>query len=171
MHNYSSMSSIVTALSSSVICRLYLTWAHAKRSTHLEALVKLNDPTGNFHAFRQIQRPQDGPCIPFIGPYLTDIVHINDQHRDSSVTTTTGDEQLFNFVKRRKWTDVLDTIFSHRGKAYSFVEDASIMHQIETNLVLASGIDQTTFWAKSEEVQRTERASADLRKGLEAAGF
>lgn len=172
MHNYSSMSAIVTALSSSVISRLYLTWAHAKRSTHLEALVKLNDPAGNFHAFRQIQRPRDGPCVPFIGPYLTDIVHINDQHRDVTVTTADGSsERLFNFVKRRKWADVLDTIFRHQDESYAFEEDASVMHQIETSLVLASAVDQPAFWAKSEEVQRTERASADLRKGLEAAGF
>lgn len=172
MHDYASMSAIVTGLSSSVVARLYLTRAHAKRSAHLETLVKLNDPAGNFHAFRQIQRSQTGPCVPFVGPYLTDVVHINDQHRDSTVAAADGAPvRLFNFVKRRKWTDVLETILRHQARPYALEEDTSVMHQIETNLVLASAIDQAAFWAKSEDVQRAERASADLRKGLEAAGF
>ena len=78
---------------------------------------------------------------------------------------------MFNFVRRRKWTDALDSICRHQGKQYPFSQDASAMHQIETQLTLASGIEQSTFWSKSEEVQQEERTSADLRRGLEAAGF
>lgn len=171
MRNYSCMSAVVTALSSSVISRLHLTWAHVGKATHLGPMVQLNDPSGNFAAFRQLQRPRNEPCVPFIGPYLTDIIHTNDQHHDTAVVTSRGSERMFNFVKRRKWTDVLDTICCHQGREYSFSPDASVMSEIETHLTLVSGIEQSTFWTKSEEVQQAERASSDLRRGLEAAGF
>ncbi|KIP11737.1 hypothetical protein PHLGIDRAFT_99181 [Phlebiopsis gigantea 11061_1 CR5-6] len=173
LHNYSSMSAIVTALSSSDISRLHLTWAHVNKKAHLEPLVQLNDPSGNFSAFRSVQRTCDLPSVPFIGPYLTDIIHIKDQyiHRDNPVTTARGPALLFNFVKRRKWTDVLDTIFRHQSKQYTFSPTPAVMSQIETQLNVAAGVEQAAFWARSADVQREERASADLRRGLEAAGF
>lgn len=45
------------------------------------------------------------------------------------------------------------------------------MNQIETQLTFASAVEQSTVWSKSEEVQQAERATSDLRRGLEAAGF
>lgn len=171
MHNYSSMSAIVTALSSVVISGLHLTWAHVNRTAHFASMSQLNEPSGNFSAFRKLQRSCDAPCVPFIGLYLTDILHIQDQYRDNTITTARGTEPMFNFVKRRKWTDVFDLVFRPQGKHYPFSHDVSAMSQIETQLTLASGIEQATFWSKSEEVQQSERASADLRRGLEAAGF
>lgn len=171
MRNYSSMSAIVTALSSSVISRLHLSWAHVGRGAHLEAMVQLNDPAGNFSAFRSAQRSVDGPCVPFVGPYLTDIMHINDQHIDTAVLTGKGSRAMFNIVKRRKWTDVLDAALCHQGKVYPFPQDPAISGQIESSLTVCSAIEQATFWARSEEVQQAERASADVRRGLEAAGF
>ena len=111
MRNFTSTSAIVTALSSTVIQRLHLTWAYAKKTSHLDLLTQLNDPAGSFTAYRQAQQATDTPCVPFIGMYLTDILHINDHYHDSSVKTGTSidtAERLFNFVKRRKWADVLD---------------------------------------------------------------
>lgn len=173
LRNYSSMSAIVTALSSSDISRLHLTWAHVNKKAHLEPLARLNDPSGNFSAFRSVQRTGDLPSIPFIGPYLTDIIHINDQyiHRDNTISTARGPALLFNFVKRRKWTDVLDAIFRHQSEQYTFLPTVVVMSQIETQLNMAAGVEQAAFWAKSADVQREERTSADLRRGLEAAGF
>jgi son of sevenless len=171
MHDYSSMSAIVTALSSNVISKLYLTWGHAKRDIHLEAMVKLNEPAGNFRAFRQAQKPSDGPCVPFLGPYLSDIIHVHDHYHDTTAHTSKGSKPLLNFIKRRKWTVILDAMFCHQGKSYTHPEDPAVVQQIKTGLTLASAIDQAAFWTKSDEVQQAERASADLRKGLEAAGF
>lgn len=172
MHNYSSMSAITTALSSTVISRLHLTWAHVGRSSHLEPLKRFNEPAGNFSAFRHAQQSLDVPCIPFIGMYLTDIVHINDQYMDSTVSTNkSSSEKLFSFVKRRKWSDALDAMLYHQKKQYPYVEETTIMKFIETNLKVSAEKEPSSFWDRSHEVQQGEVASADIRKGLEAAGF
>lgn len=174
MRNYTSMSAIVTALSSTVISRLHLTWAHVGKASHLAPLNQLNEPAGSFSAYRQAQQATDTPCVPFIGMYLTDIVHINDQYHDSSVNTgksAESTERLFNFVKRRKWTDTLDTILAHQKRQYQFSQDIITTQFIEASLARAAEVVPAAFWAQSEDMQAAERQRADIRRGLEAAGF
>lgn len=171
MRNFSSMSAVVTALSSTVLQRLHLTWAHVGRTSHLPPLNQLNDPAGSFSACRHAQQNTDTPCVPFIGMYLTDIVHINDVYQDSSVDTGKTKERMFSFVKRRKWSDILDITLAHQKKMYSYAEDPATTRFIESSLSLASEIKPAAFWTQSQDVQQVERARADIRKGLEAAGF
>lgn len=173
LNNLSSLCAIVGGLSSAVISRLYLTWAHVSRSRHLEPLVKLNEPTANFSAYRTLLGGIDGPCVPFIGMYLTDIVHINDQHPDT-ITVPPPPEPprtLIHFVKRSKWYDAVNAILRFQRKPYPFVEDTSLMFFIQAQLAVAHGRDQGWYWTRSQELQQAELAHADIRKGLEAAGF
>ena len=76
------MSAIVAALSSSVLNRLKLTWAHVGRMSTLASLCRLTDPASNFSVYRATLKDVEGPCIPFIGPFLSDLVHINDRYKD-----------------------------------------------------------------------------------------
>ncbi|KAI0348122.1 ras GEF [Trametopsis cervina] len=174
MRNFTSMSAITTALSSTVIRRLHLTWAHVGKASHLSSLTQLNDPAGSFHAYRQAQQATDSPCVPFIGMYLTDIVHIHDQYLDEPLVhenSTVPADRLFNIIKRRKWTETLDAALAHQRQQYSYDQDPLIMNLIESNLTISSGIAQTAFWAQSQDIQSVERQRADIRRGLEAAGF
>jgi son of sevenless len=174
MRNFTSTSAIVTALSSAVIQRLHLTWAYAKKTSHLDQLTQLNDPAGSFAAYRQAQQATDTPCVPFIGMYLTDILHINDHYHDSSVKTgmsTDHTERLFSFVKRRKWSDTLDTILAHQKQRYVFLQDLMIIQLIEASLIRANEVVPNAFWAQSHDIQAAERQSLDIRGGLEDAGF
>ena len=168
------MSAIVTALSSTVIQRLHLTWAHVGKASHLASLTQLNEPAGSFSSYRQAQQDTDSPCVPFIGMYLTDILHINDHYEDASVNTgksTESTEKLFNFVKRRKWAETLDTILAHQKQHYHFTQDLLTTQLIEASLARASEVVPAAFWAQSQDIQATERQRADIRRGLEAAGF
>ena len=45
------------------------------------------------------------------------------------------------------------------------------MQFVESQLALAASKDEGGFWMRSQEVQHAELAHADIRKGLEAAGF
>jgi son of sevenless len=174
MRNFTSTSAIVTALSSAVIQRLHLTWAYAKKTSHLDQLTQLNDPAGSFAAYRQAQQATDTPCVPFIGMYLTDILHINDHYQDSSVKTGMSadhTERLFSFVKRRKWSDTLDTILAHQKQRYTFPQDLMIIQLIEASLIRANEVVPNAFWAQSHDIQAAERQSLDIRGGLEDAGF
>lgn len=169
-NNLSSFSALVAALSSAAISRLHLTMAHVSRSSHLDALAKVIEPTGNFAAYRAVLQTVDGPCVPWVGMYLSDLVHIGDQHPDT-LKGPALDRPLINFYKRQKWADTVSAMLRFQGRPYPFAPDAANLGFIETNLQKAAGKDHSTFWLKSQEVQQSELAHADIRKGLEAAGF
>ncbi|KAI0783386.1 ras guanine nucleotide exchange factor domain-containing protein [Abortiporus biennis] len=170
-NNFSSLSAITTGLSSAVISRLHLTWAHVGRASHLDTFIKLNEPQGNFSAYRTLQQEVDGPCVPFLTMHLTEITHINDQFLDDTIITSEAAITTVNFLKRRKWCEVITTMLRHQGKHYTFTEDPMTTNFLESNLAAAAEIDPSTFWDKSQEVQQAEMATADIRRGLEAAGF
>ena len=70
------MSAIIAALTSQVIAKLQLTWAHVNRASHVEPLVKLSEPTGNFAAYRSIVSSTEGPCLPYIGKYYLVVCNV-----------------------------------------------------------------------------------------------
>ncbi|KAI0830803.1 ras GEF [Trametes gibbosa] len=176
LHNYAAMYAIVDALSNPVISRLHLTWAHTGRRSHLEQLAKYHDPTGNFSAYRLAQRSVDVPCLPFIAMYLADMQLANTQAPDNTVilsssSTSSSPLSLVNFTKREKWCEAIEAIVRHQARTYALAEDASVATYVEMSIAVAGEKDQGSFWMKSQEIQQTELQHADIRKGLELAGF
>ncbi|KAJ7755059.1 ras guanine nucleotide exchange factor domain-containing protein [Mycena maculata] len=163
LNNFASMSAIINALSSTVISRLHLTWAHVGRKSILDTLIKFNDPSGGFSGYRALLLNAEGPSVPFVGMYMTDIVHIADQFTDH-------DEQI-SFLQRQRWYEVVQIMLRSQAKPYNIAESDSTTAFIWGHLKTDSLKDQTWFWEKSQEVQQSELAHADIRKGLEAAGF
>lgn len=175
LHNFSSLSAIVTALSSTVISRLHLTWAHVSRErlNQLETLTQFNEPAGNFASYRMLQEAIQGPCVPFVTMYLTDLLHINDQYHDTlmSPSHASSSPMLINFLKRHKWFDVVSTMLQHQRNQYGYVEDPATQGFIELNLAQSPEADQSAFWARSQFLQHEEVTHADIQVGLRAAGF
>ncbi|KAK7063870.1 ras guanine nucleotide exchange factor domain-containing protein [Favolaschia claudopus] len=163
LNNFASMSAVINALSSTVISRLHLTWAHVNRRSSLEGLVKFNDPSGGFSGYRMLMSNAEGSCVPFIGMYLTDIVHISDQFSDH--------DGVISFLKRQRWYEVVQVMLRSQKQPYNVAESETALSFITMHLRMDSMKDQTWFWEKSQEVQQSELAHADIRKGLEAAGF
>ena len=170
------MHALVYALSSPVISRLHLTWAHVGRRVQLEQLAKYHEQTGNFSAYRLLQRSADGPCIPHIGMYITDLQVADQQHPDNVLIEPSSSPlgttvSLIHFAKREKWWEAIDAMLRHQAKPYTHPEDSTVVTYIETNLAQAGEKDQGSFWTKSQEIQQAEMQHADIRKGLELAGF
>ncbi|KAK7044157.1 hypothetical protein VNI00_007877 [Paramarasmius palmivorus] len=163
LNNFASMSAIINALSSTVVTRLHLTWAHVGRKNTLEALLKHNDPSGGFAGYRNLQLSAEGPCVPFVGMYLSDIVHIKDQYQDE------GDR--ISFAQRQRWYEVAKIMLRSQSKHYPIAENSETVQFIGRATARFPKDWQATFWAKSQVVQHSEIANADIRRGLEAAGF
>jgi son of sevenless-like protein len=160
------MSAIVTALSSIVITRLHLTWAHVGRKSTYESLSRFNDPTGNFAGYRSLMRDVEGSCIPFVIMFLTDLAHIHDQYTDD-------EGGRLCFFKRQRWYEVVTAMLRYQSRPYDIAENEVTMGFVTKHLRdLEEGWkDHNWFWSRSQEVQQTEMAHADIRRGLEAAGF
>ncbi|KAG6810911.1 hypothetical protein H0H92_009841 [Tricholoma furcatifolium] len=167
LNNFASMSAIIVALSSTVISRLHLTWAHVGRKNVFDALLKHNEPTGGFAGYRNLVQSvePESACVPFISMYLTDLVHIQDLYNDDA------SEGRICFIQRQRSYDIIHSILRFQSRSYDIAESENVMEFIKKSLQTDGEKDGNWFWAKSQEVQRSELEHADIRKGLEAAGF
>ncbi|KAG6842406.1 hypothetical protein C0991_007536 [Blastosporella zonata] len=164
MSNFASMSAIIIALSSTVITRLHLTWAHVGRRNALDGLLKYNEPTGGFAGYRNLLQNVEGPCVPFITMFLTDLVHIHDGYGDEP-------EGRICFLQRQRTYKTITLMLQFQIRSHDIAESESLIDFIIRHLQADADKDNNWFWAKSQEVQQQEISQADLRKGLEAAGF
>lgn len=82
LNNISSVSALVAGLASTVVVKLALTWAHVSRSSHVEPLTRLSDPSNNFAAYRNFYSSVDTSCVPFIAMYLTQLTHYAVQYKE-----------------------------------------------------------------------------------------
>jgi son of sevenless-like protein len=95
--------------------------------------------------------------------YMTDLVHIQDQFSDENGRIC--------FFQRQRWYETITAMLRYQSKPYDIAENNSTLKFIEEHLREHSTKDQNWFWSKSQEVEETELAHADIRRGLEAAGF
>ncbi|KAF8963919.1 ras guanine nucleotide exchange factor domain-containing protein [Flammula alnicola] len=165
LNNFASMSAIIIALSSTAITGLHLTWAHVSRRSTLDALLRHNEPNGGFAGYRSLLQNVEGPCVPFITMYLTDIIHAQEHFANQD-----ADGRIY-FYQRARWYEITTNMLRFQNRTYSIAPGESTMNFIESHLREGVLRDQNWFWSKSQEVQHSELAHADIRKGLEAAGF
>lgn len=158
MNNISSMHAIVNALSSHNISRLDQTWAHTTKAPVLDNLLTFSNPADRFSKYRTAIRACQGPCVPYIGMWLTEIAQINDRYPDT-VPSNNEDlaiSSLINFAKRAKWYDVLEQVLRFRNKPYSFVDVPHALGYIEGNLLTAAGLSPELLQARSKEIAQQE---------------
>ncbi|KAJ3505638.1 hypothetical protein NLJ89_g7311 [Agrocybe chaxingu] len=164
LNNFASMSSIIIALSSVVISRLHVTWGHVGRKSQLDVLLRYNEPTGGFAGYRQLLNTAEGPCVPFITMFLTDIIHAYEQFDSQE------GGQIY-FFQRARWHEIITKMLKFQSRPYCLPASESTMNFIEGHLRDGNQRDQNWYWNRSQELQHSELAHADIRKGLEAAGF
>ena len=172
------MCAIVAALSGGDVGKLHLTWAHVVRAATLEQLVRLTDPTGHFAAYKSLHASLDGPCVPFISIFLTELVHAHDQHPDIMATPAPPEPDLgtprplINFIKLRRLSDIIAQMLKFVNKPYkSLVENSTMTTAIEQQIELAVSKDAGYFWQRSQELQGSEVTHADIWRNLNDAGF
>ena len=169
------MSSIAAALSSVLISRLHFTWVNSNREHSLEPLRKIIHPASNYGHYRSILEAIDGPCIPFVGSFLKSIVYAQEQHADNvfvqSVANPERQFTLIHFVKRQKWYDITLQMLRFQAKPYHIAEIPEMTSFLVGQMERAAAMGERWYWQRSDELQHAELVHADIRKGLEAAGF
>ncbi|QRV80333.1 Ras guanine nucleotide exchange factor [Ceratobasidium sp. AG-Ba] len=152
LHNISSLCAIVAGLTSSDITRLNVTASSipANRAQRLNDLQRLTSPAGNFAALKVFYAGTEGPGVPFVGMYLTALVHASDQFKDVIVapeekdrenggtksgakeegprepptpTATSSPHTLLNFTKRHKQADIIGAMLKFQAWPYTVVPD------------------------------------------------
>ena len=159
MNNYSTLTSIISALGTAPIHRLQRTWAQVNQRTMsaLEGLRKLMGSTKNFGEYRETLHHAQPPCIPFFGVYLTDLTFIED-----GIPSIIKRTDFINFNKRAKTADVIQDIQQYQNVPYNYREVPELRDYITTNMSAAGDVHE--MYEKSLEVEPREREDEKITR-------
>ncbi|RMJ26087.1 Cell division control protein [Aspergillus sp. HF37] len=157
-NNFSTLTSIISALGTAPIHRLGRTWAQVsgRTLTILEQMRRLMASTKNFGEYRETLHSANPPCIPFFGVYLTDLTFIED-----GIPSLTPSE-LINFNKRAKTAEVIRDIQQYQNVPYLLQPVPELQDYILSNLQAAGDVHD--MYEKSLELEPREREDEKIAR-------
>ncbi|KAJ5102104.1 hypothetical protein NUU61_004326 [Penicillium alfredii] len=163
LNNYSTLTSIISALGTAPIHRLGRTWGQVsgRTSAILEQMRRLMASTKNFGEYRETLHLANPPCIPFFGVYLTDLTFIED-----GIPSLTPSE-LINFSKRAKTAEVIRDIQQYQNVPYLLQPVPELQDYILSNLQAAGDVHD--MYDRSLEIEPREREDEKIARYAEAA--
>ncbi|KAK0622999.1 ras guanine nucleotide exchange factor domain-containing protein [Immersiella caudata] len=152
LNNFSTLTSIISALGTAPIARLKRTWDQVPQRIHatLETMRKLMASTKNFGEYREALHVANPPCIPFFGVYLTDLTFIED-----GIPSIIKKTNLINFAKRAKTAEVIRDIQQYQNVAYSLQPVPELQDYILSNMSAAGDVHE--MYDKSLQIEPRER--------------
>ncbi|KAJ6099191.1 hypothetical protein N7467_000726 [Penicillium canescens] len=165
LNNYSTLTSIISALGTAPIHRLGRTWGQVsgRTSAILEQMRRLMASTKNFGEYRETLHLANPPCIPFFGVYLTDLTFIED-----GIPSLTPSE-LINFNKRAKTAEVIRDIQQYQNVPYLLQPVGELQDYILSNLQGAGDVHD--MYERSLEIEPREREDEKIARLLSESGF
>lgn len=114
--NFSTMMSILSALSSAGIHRLHKTWALVSKQTKesLEEMNRLMNSSRNFQEYRDLLSLVSEAAVPFFGVCLMDLRFAQDGNSDH----IHGDDKLINFAKWSMVAGIIESTLRFQRMSY-----------------------------------------------------
>ncbi|RKF80927.1 Cell division control protein 25 [Golovinomyces cichoracearum] len=166
LNNYSTLTSIISALGTAPIHRLKRTWDQipAKTLGVLESMRRLMGSTKNFGEYRESLHLANPPCLPFFGVYLTDLTFIED-----GIPSIIKKSALINFAKRAKTAEVIRDIQQYQNVPYALQPVIELQEYILSNMQVAGDVHE--MYEKSLAVEPREREDEKIVRVLAESGF
>ncbi|KAI1133031.1 ras guanine nucleotide exchange factor domain-containing protein [Nemania abortiva] len=166
LNNFSTLTSIISALTTAPIARLKRTWDQvpARTNTVLESMRRLMASTKNFGEYREALHAANPPCIPFFGVYLTDLTFIED-----GIPSIMKKTNMINFAKRAKTAEVIRDIQQYQNAPYSLQPVPELQDYILSNMAAAGDVHE--MYDKSLVVEPREREDEKIVRVLAESGF
>ncbi|TGJ78742.1 hypothetical protein E0Z10_g10020 [Xylaria hypoxylon] len=166
MNNFSTLTSIISALTTAPIARLKRTWDQvpARTNTVLESMRRLMASTKNFAEYREALHTTNPPCIPFFGVYLTDLTFIED-----GIPSILKKTNMINFAKRAKTAEVIRDIQQYQNAPYSLQPVPELQDYILSNMSAAGDVHE--MYDKSLSIEPREREEDKIVRVLAESGF
>ncbi|KAL8837521.1 MAG: hypothetical protein Q9170_002514 [Blastenia crenularia] len=159
MNNFSTLTSIISALGTAPVHRLQRTWSqvNARTMSVLEQMRRLMGSTKNFGEYRETLHSANPPCIPFFGVYLTDLTFIED-----GISSVIKKTNLINFAKRAKTAEVIREIQQYQKMPYPLKPVADLQDYILSNMQAAGDVHE--MYDKSLAVEPREREDEKITR-------
>ncbi|KAI9676756.1 MAG: hypothetical protein M1829_002851 [Trizodia sp. TS-e1964] len=159
LNNFSTLTSIISALGTAPVHRLKRTWDQVPRETKkiLEQMRLLMKSSPNFHKYRETLNLANPPCIPFFGVYLTDLVFIED-----GIPSVIKKTQLINFAKRAKTAEVIRNIQQYQNVPYPLQPVTELQDYILSNMQAAGDVHE--MYERSLQVEPREREDEKIAR-------
>ncbi|KAI1824827.1 ras GEF [Xylaria intraflava] len=167
LNNFSTLTSIISALGTAPIARLKRTWDQVPARTTsaiLENMRRLMASTKNFGEYREALHAANPPCIPFFGVYLTDLTFIED-----GIPSIIKKTNMINFAKRAKTAEVIRDIQQYQHSPYSLQPVPELQDYILSNMAAAGDVHE--MYDKSLSVEPREREDEKIVRVLAESGF
>ncbi|KAL8960569.1 MAG: hypothetical protein Q9193_002752 [Seirophora villosa] len=166
MNNFSTLTSIISALGTAPVHRLQRTWSqvNARTMNVLEQLRRLMGSTKNFGEYRETLHLANPPCIPFFGVYLTDLTFIED-----GISSVIKKTNLINFAKRAKTAEVIREIQEYQKMPYPLKSVNDLQDYILSNMQAAGDVHE--MYDRSLAVEPREREDEKITRLLSESGF
>ncbi|KAL5120039.1 cell division cycle-related protein [Pleosporales sp. CAS-2024a] len=166
LNNFSTLTSIISALGTAPIHRLNRTWSAVNQRSMgvLESMRKLMGSTKNFAEYRDTLHRANPPCIPFFGVYLTDLTFIED-----GIPSLIKKTNLINFAKRAKTAEVIRDIQQYQNVPYPLQPVPELQDYILTNMQSAGDVHE--MYEMSLSVEPREREDEKIARLLSESGF
>ncbi|RYP10751.1 hypothetical protein DL765_008019 [Monosporascus sp. GIB2] len=166
LNNFSTLTSIISALGTAPIARLKRTWDQvpARTNATLETMRTLMAGTKNFSEYREALHAANPPCIPFFGVYLTDLTFIED-----GIPSITKKTNLINFAKRAKTAEVIRDVQQYQNAPYLLQPVPELQDYILSNMQAAGDVHE--MYDKSLTVEPREREDEKIVRVLAESGF
>lgn len=115
LSNYDSLMAIVCSLNSSMVVRLSRTWelVSAKTTERLETLKAAVNVAKNHTTLRNRLQMHVGPCVPFVGMYLTDLTFVDVGNQSTRLLPEDGMSRqvsVINFDKYLKTARIISEL-------------------------------------------------------------
>ncbi|KAH6896300.1 ras guanine nucleotide exchange factor domain-containing protein [Coprinopsis sp. MPI-PUGE-AT-0042] len=160
LNNFSSMTSIVTGLNRPSVSRLALTWKQIspRRQQMLHACQTIIDNISTFSSARRFMTSVKGPCVPFIGAYLSAVRSL----QAGSPDPLSGG--MVNFRKQQLICEVINEVKRWQPLPFKLQGHVEIAGYIEENVNQYSNTEGLShhFGALSLERESHEREDARI---------